>query len=160
MAEYTGEMPRLPVPTYSFALVAVRLGHRLLLTQERKHGQLWYLPAGRVEPGETLVAAACRETLEETGVPIDLAGILRVEHTPQPDGSARLRVFFLGHPKDDSPPKQIPDRESLRAAWVAFDDLGRYPLRGEEVREIFAHVVKGGPVFPLGLLRSEGHPWP
>jgi phosphatase NudJ len=152
-------MARLPIPTYTFALVVVRLGHRYLLIQERKHGQLWYLPAGRVEPGESVIRAAHRETLEETGIPIDLAGLLRIEHSPQPEGGARMRVFFLGHPRDDTPPKKVPDRDSLRAAWVSLDELDRYPLRGPEVRDILTYVHRGGPVYPLSLLRSEGSPW-
>ncbi len=28
---------------------------------------LWNLPAGHVDPGETLIEAACKEALEETG---------------------------------------------------------------------------------------------
>jgi len=41
-------MPREPIQTWYFALVVVRLQHRFLLVHERKHGQKWYLPAGRV----------------------------------------------------------------------------------------------------------------
>jgi phosphatase NudJ len=149
----------VPAPTYAFALVVVRLGHRFLLTQERKHGELWYLPAGRVEPGETIFSAAHRETLEETGVPIDLAGILRIEHSPQSDGGGRLRVFFLAYPKDDTQPKQVPDRESLRAAWVSVEELAGYPLRSDEVREVLTRVKNGGPVYPLALLCPEGSSW-
>jgi 8-oxo-dGTP pyrophosphatase MutT (NUDIX family) len=74
-------MPRDPIPTWYFALVVVRQGNRFLLVHERKHGQGWYLPAGRVESGETLTQAAVRETLEETGVPVVLDGVLRVEHS-------------------------------------------------------------------------------
>jgi phosphatase NudJ len=59
-------MSRTPIPTWYFVLVVVRSEDRYLMVQERKHGQLWYLPAGRVEPGETFVKAALRETLEET----------------------------------------------------------------------------------------------
>ena len=55
-------MSRLPIPTWFFVLVVVRRGEQFLLVHERKHGQLWYLPAGRVEPGETFVEAAVRET--------------------------------------------------------------------------------------------------
>lgn len=152
-------MPRLPIPTYVFALVVVRLGHRFLLVHERKHGQLWYLPAGRVEPGESIVAAAHRETMEEAGVAIDLAGILRIENSVHIDGSARLRVFFLAHPRDDTPPKHEPDDETLGAAWVALDEIDRYPLRGDEVLPIFRYVADGGPVYPLSLLCPEGSPW-
>src|SRR5437016_11527969 len=98
-------MAREPIPTWFFALVVVRSGHRYLLVHENKHGQLWYLPAGRVEPGESFIEAARRETLEETGVPVVLEGILRVEHSPLRDGSgARLRVLFVARPQDDTPP--------------------------------------------------------
>ncbi len=152
-------MSRLPLPTYFFALVVVRLGHRFLLVHERKHGQLFYLPAGRVESGEQLVQAACRETLEETGVPIDITGILRIEHSPMPDGAVRCRVFFLAHPRDDTPPKTVPDADTLGATWVSLSELDRYPLRGPEVRDIFTYVARGGPVFPVSLLQPEGAPW-
>lgn len=152
-------MSRLPLPTYFFALVVVRLGHRFLLVHERKHGQLYYLPAGRVEPGEDLYAAARRETLEETGVPIDITGILRIEHSPMADGVVRCRVFFLGHPRDDTPPKSVPDEDTLGAAWVSLEELHRYPLRGAEVRDLFEYVARGGAVYPVGLLQPEGMPW-
>src|SRR5580700_9630768 len=138
-------MARAPIPTWFFALVVVRDGERFLAVHEAKHGRLWYLPAGRVEPGETFASAALRETLEETGVPVVLEGILRVEHTPAPEGTARCRVIFLARPKDATPPKSVADSESLEARWVTLDELDRLPLRGEEVRELFSYVARGGP---------------
>ena len=150
-------MGREPVPTWFFALVIVRRGDEFLVVHEKKHGQLWYLPAGRAEPGESLAEAALRETREETGVPIVLEGVLRVEHTPLPDG-ARVRAIFVARPADDTPPKSAPDGESLGAAWVTLDALARLPLRGNEVRELFAHVAGGAPVYPLDVLTLEGAP--
>src|SRR5262245_36113961 len=138
-------MARAPIPTWCFALAVVRRGDQFLIVHELKHGQLWYLPAGRVEPGESFVAAAQRETLEESGVPVKAVGILRVEHSPSVSGT-RLRVIFLAEPIDDTPPKRVPDDESLGAAWVRLDELSKYPLRGDEVRELFAYVAGGGPV--------------
>ncbi|HLL22004.1 MAG TPA: NUDIX domain-containing protein [Kofleriaceae bacterium] len=61
-------MGREPIPTYYFAPVVVRRGHRFLLTQEKKYGSTWAIPGGRVEPGEALADAAVREVFEETGV--------------------------------------------------------------------------------------------
>lgn len=151
-------MAREPIPTWYFAVVVVRRGERFLLVHECKHGQLWYLPAGRVEVGETFVDAALRETLEETGVPVRLTGILRVEHSPY-QGGARLRVVFLAEPLDDTAPKTVPDVESLEAAWVSLAELSEYPLRGVEVSELLDYVARGGAVVPLSLLQAEGMPY-
>ena len=154
-------MPREPIPTWYFALVVVRHEDRFLLVQERKHGQLWYLPAGRVEPGETLAAGAIRETLEESGVPVRLTGMLRIEHTPRVgsapgvSGGARVRIIFVAEPAGDPTPKSAPDDESLGAEWVRLDQLDDYALRGEEVRELFEYVAEGGVVYPLELLQRE-----
>lgn len=151
-------MARDPIPTWYFALAVVRSGDRFLLVHERKHGQLWYLPAGRAEPGESLVQAACRETFEETGVPIRVTGLIRIEHTPVRTG-ARLRAVFLAEPLTDTPPKSSPDEDSLGAAWVSLTELDGYPLRGLEVRELFEYVSRGGVVCPIQVLQNEGLPF-
>lgn len=148
-------MSREPIPTWCFSLVVVRKGERFLAVHEKKHGQLWYLPAGRVEPGETFPQAALRETLEETGVPVVLEGILRVEHTPAKGGS-RIRVIFLARPADDTQPKLFPDEHSLEARWVTLDELAKLPLRGPGVLALFRAVANGMPVHPLELLGEEG----
>jgi 8-oxo-dGTP pyrophosphatase MutT (NUDIX family) len=149
-------MAREPIPTWFFCLVVVRKEDRFLVVQERKHGQLWYLPAGRVEPGEDLVTAALRETLEETGVLVQLEGILKVEHTPHPSGFARVRFIFLARPVDDTPPKSVADDESLQAAWVTLEEVDLLDLRGEEVADLFRAVAAGMTVAPLSLLGREG----
>ncbi|MFT3766422.1 MAG: NUDIX hydrolase [Minicystis sp.] len=153
-------MPRSPIPTWFFAVVIVRRGDRFLLVHERKHGQLWYLPAGRVEPGESLFDGAIRETLEETGVPVQLDGVLRVEHTPSLDGTMRVRVLFTASPVDDRPPRTVPNEESLGAAWVSLAELDRHPLRGEDVREVIRYVSAGGSIQPLSTLAFESDPLP
>lgn len=151
-------MSREPIPTWCFAIVVVRKNDRFLIVHERKHGQRWYLPAGRVERGETWVEAAHRETLEETGVPVRVTGVLRVEHSPSAEGS-RIRAVFVAEPVDDTPPKSVPDEESLEAAWVTLDELNQYSLRGSEVKELFAYVAAGGPVYPVSLIQPEGMPY-
>jgi phosphatase NudJ len=146
-------MSRAPLPTWYFALVVVRRGHRFLLTQERKYGQTWSLPGGRVEPGESLTTAAIREVFEETGVPVQLDGIFRVEHTP--GDHCRVRVLFAGTPLDDTPPKTIQDDESMGAAWLTLDEIRKLPLRGAELRPLLESVASGRQLFPLELLGSE-----
>jgi phosphatase NudJ len=147
-------MARAAIPTWYFAMVVVRRGHRFLLTQEQKYGSTWSIPGGRVEPGEQLVDAAIREVLEETGVPIHIDGVLRVEHTPSETG-ARVRVLFTGSPIDDTEPKTQADEESLGAAWLTLDEIRDRPLRGAELRVLLESVAQGRQVFPLELLGHE-----
>ncbi|MEK6238730.1 MAG: NUDIX domain-containing protein [Planctomycetales bacterium] len=135
-------MSRDPIPSWYFAMVVVCKEDEFLLVQEAKHGQEWYFPAGRVEQGERLVDGARREVLEESGVRVRLTGILRIEHSPRAFGT-RQRIFFTAEPLDDSPPKQTPDEHAIQAKWVRLEDLDRYPLRGEEVREAFQAVAGG-----------------
>ena len=47
----------------------------------------WYLPAGRMEPGEDIAEAAQREVLEETGLHFQITTLLMVE-------SAGKALFF------------------------------------------------------------------
>lgn len=150
---------REPIPTWYFALAVVRRGDRFLMVHERKHGQLWYIPAGRVEPGESIPSGAQRETLEEAGIPIVIDGVLRVEYSPRPGGWARCRVFFLAHPADERPPKSVADKHSLEARWVHLDELHEYPLRGSEVADMLRYVARGCPLLPLSAFTYEGEPW-
>ena len=153
-------MARDPTPTWFFVLVVVRRDNRFLVVHETKHGQLWYLPAGRVEPGETFVAAAERETLEETGISVAVDGVIRIEHSPGPGGTARVRVILSAHPASDHPPKTTPDDESLEARWVTLAELSELPLRGTEVRELFEYVNRGAMIAPTWFLTGEDAPYP
>ena len=149
-------MAREPIPTYYFALVIVRRGHKFLLTQERKYGETWSIPGGRVEPGESLTQAAVREVFEETGCPIALDGILRVEHTPGNAGhGARARILFTGYPIDDTAPKTSADDESLGAAYLTIEEIRERPLRGAELGALLESVLNGRAVYPLDLLGDE-----
>jgi phosphatase NudJ len=147
-------MARTPIPTWYFAMAVVRLGHRFLMTQEKKYGSTWSIPGGRVEPGESLADACLREVVEETGVPVRLDGILRVEHTPSPSGS-RVRVVFVATPLDDTPPKSVPDDESLQARWLTLDEIAALPVRGSDLRALLESVLAGRATYPLDLLGRE-----
>lgn len=81
---------------------------------------LYWLPAGRVDAGETIIQAGERETVEEAGVVIQIEGVLHF----MLHGST-LRVVLFAHPvHDDATCKTVPDFESVGSLWVAHTDLG------------------------------------
>ncbi len=148
-------MSREAIPTWFFAVVIVQKDDKFLLVHERKHGQKWYLPAGRVEPRETFVQAALRETLEELGVPVIIEGIYQIQHTPMFDGSARVRIILTARPQDETPPKTIPDDESLEAAWMTLEEMEQIELRGDEVIKLCVSIANGASIYPLELIVTE-----
>lgn len=153
-------VPGSAVPTWFIVLVVVQDGDRYLVVQEAKHSPgSWYLPAGRAESGETLVEAACRETLEEAGVPIEVTGVIRLEHSPARIG-ARVRALFTARPTGSTAPRTTADEHSLGARWVTLEELATMRMRGEEARDLIRYVANRGPIYPLALLADERDPLP
>lgn len=111
-------MSRAPLPTWYFALVVVRRGHRFLLTQERKYGSSWSIPGGRVEPTESLTAAAVREVFEETGVQVD--GIEYHSSQPWPFPSS-LMLGFTARARTTE--IVLRDGELEDARWFSRDEI-------------------------------------
>lgn len=147
---------REPIPTFFFVLVVVHDGGRYLLVQETRFDNGWYIPAGRVEPGESYLEAAQREALEESGIPVEVEGVIRIDHTPLPEGSSRVRVYLVARPRDDTPPKRAADMHSLGAAWFTLEEMRALPLRGEEAYRLCKYIDDGAHVYPLSILGVEG----
>ncbi|KAF1433975.1 8-oxo-dGDP phosphatase NUDT18, partial [Spheniscus magellanicus] len=103
----------------------------VLLVQEAKpecRGK-WYLPAGRMEPGESVVAAMRREVKEETGLECEPLTLLALEER----GPAWIRFAFLARPTGGTlKTLEEADAESLQAAWWAGDPSA-LPLRAPDI---------------------------
>jgi len=116
--------------TYIVAAVLFNERGEVLMMQEAKSscaGQ-WYLPAGRMEPGEDIVEASKREVLEETGMNFDPTTLILVEVA----GGNWYRFVVTG--RVTSGKLKTPadaDSESLQAKWIA--DLGELSLRATDV---------------------------
>ncbi len=80
-------------------------------------------PAGHLESGETLVGAAVRETLEETGYRIAPTALVGIYRWQAPDtGATFLRFAFAGEIVDFDAGRRLDDG-ILRALWLSYDEL-------------------------------------
>ena len=79
------------------ASITVWRDGRVLLVQRGKPPSdgLWSLPGGRVEIGERLADAACRELSEETGIEADLAGLVDVVEIIHRDDEGAVERHFV-----------------------------------------------------------------
>lgn len=78
----------------------------------------WEFPGGKVEPGETEVAALVRECVEELGVRVEVGGRVGVD-VPMAHGRAVLRVY-LARLLDSERPVAL---EHAELRWLAADEL-------------------------------------
>jgi len=124
----------------------------VLMMQEAKSscaGQ-WYLPAGKMEPGEDIVEAAAREVLEETGLEFQPTTLLLVESA----GGCWYRFVVTGRVKGGR--LKLPadaDSESLQAKWV--EDMSKMSLR---CNDILPHIERGK-LYQAAMSRSRTEPW-
>lgn len=63
--------------------VVIREPGETILLEKRRDCGWWGLPGGRVEPGESLVVAAVREVLEETGLAVEVTHLIGVYSAPR-----------------------------------------------------------------------------
>ncbi|NXW52456.1 NUD18 phosphatase, partial [Nyctiprogne leucopyga] len=103
----------------------------VLLVQEAKpecRGR-WYLPAGRMEPGESIVAAMRREVKEESGLECEAITLLALEER----GPTWIRFVFLARPTGGTlKTLEEADAESLQAVWWSGDPRA-LPLRALDI---------------------------
>ncbi len=84
----------------------------------------WSWPKGKVEPGESLPAAACREVAEETGTPVVLGAPLPTLRYRTPDGGRKEVRYWAARVATDADAAALDARDLVRAAPLTeIDDV-------------------------------------
>lgn len=141
-------------PDVTVATVVVRDG-RLLCVEERANGQLVInQPAGHLEPDESLIEAAVRETREETGWNVRVTHMVGAYQWKAETGRHYLRFAFAAEPLDEIPGATL-DEGIVRALWLAPDELQALAARHRSplVWRCVADYL-GGSRHPLDLVRQ------
>lgn len=87
---------------------------------------LWTLPGGAVEPGETLVQAAIREAYEETGVAVEVGTIVSVNECTLTKYGEHALFFTFRARLMDGEPRVVRPQEILSVQWMDFDTANEY----------------------------------
>lgn len=141
-------------PDVTVATLVVRDG-RLLCVEERANGQLVInQPAGHLEPDESLIEAAVRETREETGWNVRVTHLVGAYQWKAETGRHYLRFAFAAEPIDQIPDARL-DEGIVRALWLAPAELQALASRHRSPlvwRCVADHL--GGSRHPLDLVRQ------
>ena len=129
---------------------------RFLLVEEHCDGSLVLnQPAGHLDPGEDLVEAATRETLEETGWQIRVDGVLGVAlYTAPANGITYHRTTFFASAVEHDENREL-DTGIERALWLSYEEM---QTRSENMRSplVLSAVeqYRNGHRYPLELIYS------
>ena len=99
--------------------VSVLQDNKILLTQ-RDDFETWILPGGGVEPGESVAQAAIRETKEETGLDVELTGLVGI-YSRLGNFLGGHVVLFTGRPIGGMIKCQ--PGETIAVKWFPFDQI-------------------------------------
>ncbi len=110
-------------PNVTVAAVVEKDGKYLLVEEQTGSGILFNQPAGHLEPGESIIAAAIRETLEETAytfAPQSVLGIYRWHS--RAENITFIRFAFTGSVIAHDPDRAL-DTGIVRAGWFGIDEI-------------------------------------
>lgn len=119
-------------PLIVSAVAVVRDRTVLMVTARRR--DVYYMPGGKVDAGETAAAAAAREAFEEVALrlaPDDLEELfeVRTQAHGEPDGrQVHMRVFRAVTDEEPAPSAEV---DAIH--WTTSADADRCPPAGREV---------------------------
>jgi ADP-ribose pyrophosphatase YjhB (NUDIX family) len=130
--------------------VAIIDGSQVLLTR-REDFEIWCLPGGAVDDGESLAAAAIREAREETGLEIELTRLVGIYSRPKGWRSMHLVLFAaraIGGALRPDP------HEVIETGYFGLDSLPTLLLPGhhQQIQDALDSVA--------GNVWSYQAPWP
>ena len=141
--------PAAPEPN-SFVPAAVAVVARedgaVLLIRRTDNGN-WALPGGAIEMNESVAGAAIRETFEETGIQVEVTGLLGIYSDPghvihftsNDEVRREFSIALTARPVGGEP---TPSSESSEVRWVAPRDLADYKM-GSAMRKRVDDYLRG-----------------
>ncbi|MGH1524908.1 NUDIX hydrolase [Leifsonia sp. L25] len=124
-------------PLLVSAVAVVR--HRRVLMVTSRGRDVYYMPGGKIDPGETAAEAAAREAEEEVALVLDADGLtelfeVRTQAHGEPDGrQVHMTVFGA-----ETAAEPVASGEVDAVHWVTTADAGRCPPAGHAVLDRLA----------------------
>lgn len=139
-------------PRVTVATVIVKEDRFLLVHENTDMGQVYNQPAGHLDPNETLIEAAVRETREETGWHVEIEALLALSLYNAPNGLTYLRTSFIATPIEPIVNATLDD-EIIEAVWLTYEEIlqRKAQLRSPLVLADIEHFRRGE-TYPLALL--------
>lgn len=144
-------------PRVTVAAVIEQQGRYLMVEEDvGEVSSAFNQPAGHLEAGESVVQAAIREVMEETGqqfTPQAITGIYR--WIAPSSGETYLRVCFYGQATQAHPPVKL-DTDIVATHWLTLDEITA--LKGRLRSPLVVTCIEdylNGCRYPLSLFKES-----
>jgi len=129
----------------SVNVVVVNDGGDILLIR-RTDNDNWAIPGGGMDLGESIQEAGVREVKEETGIDIEVTGLVGIytnprhviEYTSNGEVRQEFSVVFTARPLGGQP---TPSSETAEVIWVAPDRVDHYRMH-PSMRQRVSHYLE------------------
>ena len=142
-------------PSVTVAAIVERDGRYLLVRERTRSGLRFNQPAGHLEPGETLAAAAARETLEESGWRVEPTALVGIYRWQAPDdGATFLRFAYAARPIERASAPVL-DEAIVEVHWLGYDEI--VARRAEHRSPLVLECIddfRAGLRYPAALVRD------
>jgi 8-oxo-dGTP pyrophosphatase MutT (NUDIX family) len=149
-----GPAARARRPVITVATIIEREGRFLVIEEQTRLGIRLNQPAGHVEVGESIAAAAVRETLEEAAWEVEPIALVGIYHWQSPLDGAYVRFTFSARARTHERGRPL-DVGIVRALWLTYDEIAaqrtahRSPLVLRSLDD-----YRAGRQWPLGVIAS------
>lgn len=138
--------------------VSVIKNNKVLLIKENKASarNKWNFPSGRIEDGEDICVAACREVKEETGYDVKLTKATGVYNFISNTNHQVILFHFIGEIIGGL--LAIDGVEIIDSQWIALHELMKMnheELRDADVLKQMTEAVLKGEHYPLALFKKQ-----
>jgi len=117
-----------------------------LLLQKRTDNELWSLPGGAMDIGESIREAVIREVKEETTLDVEPTGVVGIYSDPghviaYPNGEVRQEFSICFSARIVGGQPTVGDRESTEVGFVKPSDIDQLPM-GRSTRLRIQHFLE------------------
>jgi ADP-ribose pyrophosphatase YjhB (NUDIX family) len=126
-------------PLVGVGAIVWKDGRVLMVKRGRPPGEgIWSLPGGLQMVGETVVEGVRREIAEETGVEIELLGLVEVIDSVRHDAAGRVLYHYtiIDYAARWAGGEAVAGDDAAAVAWVAPEDLDGLETWAETARVI------------------------
>lgn len=119
----------------------------------------WNFPAGHVDEGEKIRAAAIREVFEETGCTVKLKGILPIVSVKAPSGETHVLVRFVAEIVDEN--IKFDTDEILEVKWIDIKEIKNMSIneiRGYDTTKKLINDFENNNIYPLDIISDLNFP--